>query len=215
MKAVYTFSILALLLCVACGETDQKKTESPEAKEVQDAKPTDQPEVSPAPQPADDEIHEFGQVINIEDSGYPFHIVTLDFPERQMQRSFNLNVESGIISLEKLVALQDQYVNVYYTTEDEVVLYDLHSKGTSLLGKYAPDSIEEFKKLTGVLSGAEEVTPGDLPGEITITSEDGESQSFEYFVTEDLVEINGQEVTVYYDILGRENITRIEASENS
>lgn len=217
IKSICSFSILTTLILVGCSQPGKNTSETSglevqELSEPDSAETSDQVVIEETERP-DDEISEFGKIINIEDSGYPLHIITFEFPERQMKRDFNFNVESGILNLEGLLALQDQFVTLYYTSELETNLYDIHNNGVTVIGEDAPESTEGLKEIIGKLSGAENATTSDSPGKITITAEDGETVSFEWFVTEELVKVNAQNVTAFYQLRGVETITGIKVSE--
>lgn len=165
-------------------------------------------------EPTDEEIREFGIVQGVEDSGYPRYIVTIEFPERNMSADFNLNVEAGVIDIQRLNDMVGQYATVYYTTDDEADLRDMKFEDKSVFGDEVYGDPSEWKQITGMLSGAEEVTPGDLPGEVTVTAADGTSVSFEWFVNPEMVEVNGQLVTAFYTFRPKTAITYLKASEN-
>ena len=53
----------------------------------------------------------------------------------------------------------------------------------------------------------------DLPGSCSVTDADGTTLEFEYYITDKMVAANGQQVTAYYYIRGKETITRIVVGE--
>jgi hypothetical protein len=163
----------------------------------------------------DDQIREFGLITAIEDIGYPRYIITVEFPERQLKRDFNFNVEADHLDVEGLNELNGKYATLYYASEFEPNLYHLHIKGKTLFGEYAPEYLEGTEKIIGVLSNTDEPTPGDLLGVVKVLAKSGEAISFEYFVTEEIVEGNKQLVTAYCMMRGVETITRLEASESN
>jgi hypothetical protein len=118
----------------------------------------------------DDQIREFGLITAIEDIGYPRYIITVEFPEGQLKRDFNFNVEAGHLDVEGLNALNGKYATLYHTSELEPNLYDLHIKRKTLFGEYAPEYLEGTEKIIGVLSNADEPTARDLPGVVKVTA---------------------------------------------
>lgn len=165
-------------------------------------------------QPGDDELQEFGIIDVIEDGGYPFFVVTVNFVERNMKQDFNLNIEAIDLVMEDLSTLTNTWATIYYTSNLENRLIDLRFNGESVSGEYAPEKIDpRWKKITGTLSGAEEVTPGDLPDTITVTNAKGEAMEFGVFIDAETVKANGKEVTAFYEVRGVNTITHIQPSE--
>ncbi|MBK8043414.1 MAG: hypothetical protein IPK21_12625 [Haliscomenobacter sp.] len=50
---------------------------------------------------------------------------------------------------------------------------------------------------------------GDLPGSLSITTADGETFEFEFFLTQELVDANGKQVDGYYEPRTENKITKI------
>ncbi len=160
-------------------------------------------------EPSDDEITEFGIITEIEDSAYPVFNITVEFPERQMQETFYLNIESISMDMEGLYKLQGKFATIYYTIDDEYDLYDVKLDGKSLLGEYAPEEDYSSDKVTGILEGAEKETYSDLPGIISVTDEYGRKYNFEWFVDELMVKANGKKVTAFYSTNSTTKITHL------
>jgi hypothetical protein len=163
--------------------------------------------------PSDDEIEEYGLFIGVEDGGYPFYSVTVEFPEREMTQSFTVNLESLGMTAGALESLKDKYVTFYYTAELENDLYEMLLNDNSVLGMDAIEISEDLKTVTGTLSGASTETTSDLPTKIIITTKSGEKVDFELYVNEEMVVANGKEVTAYFNMSGRQEITFIKISE--
>lgn len=164
--------------------------------------------------PTDDELNEYGIITNLEDIGYPRYICTIEFPERQMSVDFNLNIEDVELNGTDQYELAGKYATIYYTTDFENDLIDMYYNGKSVFGEYAQETIDpEWNIFTGILSGADEATPGDLPGEVFVTDQNERQLNFEYYVDDAMVEVNGKEVTVYYSGRGVSRITYIKTSE--
>ncbi len=218
------FALIAAVLLIAC---QSEKPQSGEHSELQTTAQTDSTAdmQSAAHQsnstsgegdlqePAEDEIQEFGIIESIEDSGYPMFVVTVDFPDRQMKSTFNLNIEEIAMDMAALTALEGKYATIYYLSEMENDLNDLQVSGTSVLGEWAPEINPDWLHITGFLSGAEAETTGDLPGVITITDDTGNQIHFKYFITPEMVEANGTVVTAFYSYRNMETITYLRASE--
>lgn len=164
-------------------------------------------------EPTDYEIREFGIIANVEDGVYPMFIVTVEFPERQLEADFNVNIEAIANDVEKLYNLKGSYVTFYYVIEDDNNIYDIRFQGKSLLGENASE-IEGCDEVTGILSGAEKETNSDLLDEMIVTYENGRKVSFEDYITPEMVGVNGKEITVYYQTRSNETITFIRPSEN-
>jgi len=161
----------------------------------------------------DEEIREFGIIETIEDGGYPFFVVTVNFVERNIKHDFNLNIEAIDMDMEELATLTDQWATIYYTADIENFLYDLQYKGESVFGEYAPEKTDpSWKKITGVLSGAAEVTAGDLPDTVTVTNEEGTTLNFDIFIDAETVKANGNQVTAFYEVRGVNTITHLQLS---
>jgi hypothetical protein len=163
--------------------------------------------------PSDDEIEEYGLFVEVEDGGYPFYSVTVEFPEREMKNSFTLNIENLEIAPDALNNLKDKYVTFYYTSELDNDLYEMMLNDNSVIGEDAIEISEDLKSVTGILSGANEVTGGDLPTEITIKTKSGEEVIFELYVNPEMVPANGKEVTAYFSTRGRNKIAFIKMPE--
>uniref|UniRef100_UPI004049C99D hypothetical protein n=1 Tax=Fulvivirga sp. TaxID=1931237 RepID=UPI004049C99D len=220
MKITVNLALLFMLLMVSCksgnqkspeelAEQEQFKLDSIAAMEID----VDDFDEDFGEGPDDDEIQEYGLFIEVEDGGYPFYSVTVEFPEREMSASFTANQEKLGLAPGYLESLKDKYVTFYYTSALDNDLYEMVLDGKSVLGEDAIEISEDLKSVTGILSGADEVTGGDLPTEITINCENGERVNFELFVNPEMVPANGKSVTVYYGMRSRNEITFIKISE--
>ncbi|MCB0696286.1 MAG: hypothetical protein KDC07_02910 [Chitinophagaceae bacterium] len=208
MKQLSYLLVISVLL-FGCGSATKNTAETTDSAAVEEAQFNGERE------PYDDEIHEYGMVKEVEDMGYPIFAVDMEFPERQMEASFNLNIEQGGIDHDAVYNMKGKYVTFYYTVNDEPDLADMQVNGKSLFGQYAPEKIDpDWKKITGTLSGANEPTPGDLPGKVTVTAKDGNAVTFRYFVDVAMVTANGKEVNAYYTMSGTQDITYIKVSED-
>ena len=77
-------------------------------------------------------IIEFGLLINVEDSGYPFYTLTIEFPERGFTEYFVLNLEEvHNIDQPTLSNSVGKYLLFEYTSEINNALLDLVIDGVS------------------------------------------------------------------------------------
>ncbi len=145
-------------------------------------------------------INERGLLKEIEDSGYPFFNLVIEFPERKFEESFNLNMEEvkGLNS-GNLMKLKNKYVNFSYASDVRNSLLDIQVKGNSIFDTDAIPLKDETNKVTGILGGAEEITSGDLPGSVTITNKKGDVFEFNFYITESMVLQNGKTVTAFFE----------------
>ena len=169
------------------------------------------PPAAPAPEmraPAAGETRVDGLVTQIEAGAYPQYTVTIQ-PEGGEAVPLYLNVEGGAdLNSQELRSFDTLNVTAYYTTTDDPLLISLQSAtGASIL---APDGVvatDGLSSITGVLSGADAVTDSDLPDVISVTDAQGAAINFEYYVTPDIVAVNGQQVTARYRPNVRNEIT--------
>jgi hypothetical protein len=145
-------------------------------------------------------LKEFGLLKSAEDSGYPFYTVEIEFPERKFSEIFTLNLEEipdvvpGI-----LAGWVGRYVSFEYTSEVINALLDVRQNGKSLLGVKPSELPKGLQKISGTLSGATNVTEGDLPSLLRIHDPEDQSLEFEFFITPELVEAEGSLVVGFYD----------------
>ena len=147
-----------------------------------------------------DALREFGLLKSAEDSGYPFYTVDIEFPERKFSEVFTLNLEEipdvdpGI-----LAGWVGQYISFEYTSKIINALLDVRQNGKSLLGVKPSELPKKLNKISGTLSGAMNVTEGDLPSLLRIHDPEDQSLEFEFFITPELVEAEGSLVVGFYD----------------
>ncbi len=159
-------------------------------------------------------IPEMGLLTHVEDSGYPFATLTIEFPERNFSEYFTINMEevkNG--SIEDLQTYIGQYITFEYTSEFQYTLLDIYYESYSIFGSEVAPEGEGIRSIEGVLYGAENITEGDLPGEVSVFANDGENHYFPYFVTQEMVAVNEKVVTVFYEIRSQHVITAIQLVE--
>ena len=159
-------------------------------------------------------LSERGLVKSIEDSGYPFYTLEIEFPERKFSEYFTLNLaDFPEMDPEKLSALEEKYVQFEYSSTLSYALLDVRQNSKSLLGLSPSELPEGLKEISGTLSGALEPTQGDLPTTIRIHDPEGLSLEFEFFVTPELTEAEGELVVGYYDERTVNKITSIRLTD--
>ena len=182
---------------------------SGQEKQKQQPAPTEKQEVNEG-----DALREFGLLKSADDSGYPFYTVEIEFPERKFSEVFTLNLEEipdvdhGI-----LPGWVGKYVSFEYTSEVINALLDVRQNGKSLLGIKPSELPKGLKKISGTLSGATNVTEGDLPSLLRIHDPEDQSLEFEFFITPELVEAEGTLVVGFYDQRIDNRITTIKLAK--
>jgi hypothetical protein len=144
-------------------------------------------------------VEDFGMITAIEDSGYPYYYVEIEFPERQFKETFLLDIsELESIDPQILMSWLGKYVSFTYTSTLVNDLLDIQVNDVSILGNEGMAFPEGVMMISGTLSGAYEVTPGDRPVKISITDPEEASYTFDFFVTPEMVEVEGTLVKGYF-----------------
>ena len=197
--SVFLLSISFTILNSCSGQ--EKQTQQPASTEKQEIN-------------EGDALREFGLLKSADDSGYPFYTVEIEFPERKFSEVFTLNLEEipdvdpGI-----LAGWVGKYVSFEYTSEVINALLDVKQNGKSLLGIKPSELPKGLKKISGTLSGATNVTEGDLPSLLRIHDPEDQSLEFEFFITPELVEAEGTLVVGFYDQRVDNRITTIKMAK--
>lgn len=140
--------------------------------------------------------------------------LTIEFPERKFSEYFVLNLEEVKgADINKLRSWVGKYVAFFYKSELKNALLDIRINGKTIFSGDPVQLSAETEKVVGVLSGADEPTPGDLPGTVSITTKDNEVFDFDFFVTEEMVKINGKKVVAYFEKRPENIITSIKLSK--
>lgn len=137
------------------------------------------------------------KIISITDAGYPMFVVAAQFPDRATPVELLLNAEDVDLAGADRETFVGKDVALTYEVVAENNLFDLKDGDLSLLPE-APAHAPHWKQVSGVLSGAERSTGGDLPDLIAVTDAAGVKTEFEYFVTPQIVSANGKTVTAWY-----------------
>ena len=136
----------------------------------------------------------------LEDGGYPFVTLSIEFPERNFTEHFTLNLEElKTVNSENLSSWVGRYVDFEYTSEVYNALLEIRRGGKSILDADGFEPGPDTKQISGILSGAEEVTTGDLPGMVFITTEEEYFETFNFYVTDKMVDANGAQVVGFYE----------------
>jgi hypothetical protein len=143
---------------------------------------------------------EKGLLKSIEDGGYPFVSMTIEFPEKKLEESFTLNLEETKgIDQAGLYKSKGKYLDFSYTSQIMNALLDLKYKNKTILDGEAGPQKAVLKQVTGVLSGADQETLGDLPGTLSITTKENQKLDFDFFITSGIVKYNGKIITAFYE----------------
>jgi len=187
---------LGVVLLTACNG-QEKQTQQPSSPQQEELM-------------AEEALKEFGLLKSAEDSGYPFYTVEIEFPERKFSEIFTINLaELPDVDPGLLTGWVGKYVSFEYTSEIVNALLDIRQNGKSLLGVNPSELPKGLKKISGTLSGAANVTEGDLPSVLRIHDPEDQSIEFEFFITPELVEADGTLVVGYYDQRTNNRITAI------
>lgn len=159
----------------------------------------------------DNVLHETGVVTHVEDNGYPTYTFTVQLhagqPGVDITANF-ANLDLGDASPESFAG---KTVSLDYVSSEEPDLMDLRADGHSVLGEDTPlESNPDWKSITGALSGADAISGGDLPEEITVTTTDGQKLTFKIYVNAEMVPANGKTVTTLYSSRYFNRITRLQ-----
>ncbi len=211
-------SSLFLTLCVACsaGESKSATVDTTKLSTIDTSASVSNTTIESEGDLVanDDEIREFGLLKEVEDSGYPMVTLTIEFPERNFTEYFSVNLEEVKgVDANVLRKWTGKYVSFLYKSELANALLDVRINGKSIVSDEKIDLSPDVKKIVGVLKGADEETPGDLPGTVSITSKDNVKLDFDFFVTAPMVKANGTRVVGYYEERTSNTITAIKVSK--
>jgi hypothetical protein len=146
-----------------------------------------------------DPITEHGLLQAVEDSGYPFVTLTIEFTERNFTEHFSLNLEEvKTVDINTLNSWLNHRVEFDYESEIANVLLDLKYNGKSVLPKSNRPPVSGAKGINGILSNAEHETEGDMPSEIYIQTEEEITYKFPFFIDAEIVKLNGKKVFAYF-----------------
>lgn len=162
----------------------------------------------------DDGINEFGILRGVEDSGYPLATLHIEFPERKFSEYFTINLEEvKNVNMGILQKWKGKYVAFTYNSDLTNALIDLQINGKSAINTEPMQFSDNVQIVVGVLRGAGKVTESDLPSTISITTTDNQKLLFDYYVSPEMVKINGRKVMAYYEEVVSNTITKIKVSK--
>ncbi len=162
----------------------------------------------------DDPINEFGILKEVEDSGYPLATLHIEFPERKFSEYFTINLEEvKNVNMGLLQKWIGKYVAFTYNSNLTNALVDIQINGKSAINTEPVEFTKNTIKVVGVLKGASKVTESDLPSTISITTANNQKLLFDYYITPEMVKINGRKVVVYYEEVVSNTITKIKLSK--
>ena len=195
------FNIITAFLLVCSLLFISNQSNSAETKHVKDTM-------------IDDGINEFGLLKDVEDSGYPLATLHIEFPERKFSEYFTINLEEvKNVNMGILQKWKGKYVAFTYNSDLTNALVDLQINGKSAIHTEPMDFSDNVQIVVGVLRGAGKVTESDLPSAISITTTDNQKLLFDYYVTPEMVKINGRKVMAYYKEVVSNTITMIKVSK--
>lgn len=162
----------------------------------------------------DDPINEFGILKEVEDSGYPLATLHFEFPERKFSEHFTINLEEvKNVNMGLLQKWIGKYVAFTYNSNLTNALVDIQINGKSAINTEPVEFTKNTIKVVGVLKGASKVTESDLPSTISITTANNQKLLFDYYITPEMVKINGRKVVAYYEEVVSNTITKIKLSK--
>lgn len=162
----------------------------------------------------DDGINEFGLLKDVEDSGYPLATLYIEFPERKFSEYFTINLEEvKNVNMGILKKWKGKYVAFTYNSDLTNALVDVQINGKSAINTEPVEFSENVQKVVGILKGAGKVTESDLPSTISITTANNQKLLFDYYITPEMVKINGRKVVAYYEEVVSNTITKIKVSK--
>lgn len=210
MKLKSCTAALLLTFCIACAPNESKSADADVVQTPDTIAQTDAQKPVEEPTATDEDIKEMGLLKEVEDGGYPFATLTIEFPERKFQEYFTINFEEVKgASLDKVYKWVGRYVSFTYNTDLTNALLDVQIGGKSLVSDEKIELGPDAKQISGILKGADEETPGDLPGEVTITTKNKTTMTFPFFVTAEMVKANGKSVVGFYEERNQNTITAI------
>ncbi len=106
-----------------------------------------------------------------------------------------------------------KYVAFTYNSDLTNALLDLQINGKSAINTEPMEFSDNVQIVVGVLRGAGKVTESDLPSTISITTTDNQKLLFDYYITPEMVKINGRKVIAYYEEVVMNTITKIKVSK--
>ncbi|XWW46371.1 hypothetical protein JYG30_02610 [Fibrella sp. USSR17] len=146
-----------------------------------------------------DELSATGLLRQVQDTDYPYCTLHIDLAGRPTPGQFVINLnELPAIRLSTLTSLIGKPVSFQYTSKRSHTLLDIQINGRSLLTTDPAIVTASASKVTGVL-GVDGLTTGDEPNRLLITAPNGVITEFRYYISSDLLEVNGTTVDAFYN----------------
>ncbi len=201
MKSLYTL-IFAVSCCFFSCSNNQENKQTENSNELAPAEGKREAK--------EDEIHEYGLIKNIDQGIYPMYNVYFEFPERRIKKGFTLNIETLPQTAEDINSKIGKYVTFYYTSNLTPSIMAIEHNGSLINTNLELDPT--WNKVKGTLTGADAITPGDLPDNIAILEKGGVLHLFETYIDQELTNLNDKEVILYYYNREENKITYIEST---
>ncbi|GLQ24923.1 hypothetical protein GCM10007853_27970 [Algimonas ampicilliniresistens] len=171
-----------------------------------------EPQFDEIPDHASDElggeiIVDTGVVTRVEDGAYPMFTIDIRLDEQTEPTTFSLIVEGARITGAPVYELTGHTVTVEYINQTEWDLMDIHPADAE-----TTDDLEignGWRFVTGQLTGASEISGGDLPDLLNIQLMGPESVQFELYIDEDMVALNETRVSAWLAPRNSKNIMSI------
>jgi hypothetical protein len=209
MRSSSLIAALVLVANLSCSRNEKGSTHSEAATAATTTKNIAQA-ISAKSVSARRTIDETGVLKQVEDSGYPFALLTIESPDGKSTEEFTINLEEVAGAQQPTITEWiGKTVSFTYTSELVNALLDIQVAGKTLLKDNDVTIDANTKKIMGMLTGADEETAGDLPGMITITSANKVSQQFPFYITTEMVKANGSTVVGFYEERTENKITAI------
>jgi hypothetical protein len=203
MRTITFLWILCLSLCltISCGDSNSTETVDDTTTDTTATVVEEPTEEVNKPGP-NGELSIEGTLTSFDESGIPeLWVAVVKIADN---KEYVFNFEASFESANSYMAGVGKNVKVNYKPEYKTSLMDILSEDESIMGEYSPyvqngnEAGDKWMELTGIIN-ATQVTEGDTPDVFTITSGDGDDWEFEYFVTPEMVALDGQEITAYYE----------------
>jgi len=152
-------------------------------------------------------IVDTGVVTRVEDGAYPMFTIDIRLDEQTEPTTFSLIVEGARITGAPVYELTGHTVTVEYINQTEWDLMDIHPADAEIT-----DDLEignSWRFVTGQLTGASEISGGDLPDLLNIQLMGPESVQFELYIDEDMVALNETRVSAWLAPRNSKNIMSI------
>ena len=142
-----------------------------------------------------DYVMDQGVVTEVEDGAYPLFTLYIQLDGETESTPFSLMAEGVSITGGSLYELAGKAIHFDYVDRES---WDLISINSADDEAYVPETVgDEWRFVIGRLEGAEEVSMGDLPDTLSITTLSGEQFEFDNFVGDTMVELNESDVAAW------------------